>query len=397
MQTKIPAVFMRGGTSRAVCFREDVLAPYSLPVRERIILAALGSPDVHGRQIDGLGGGISSLSKVVIVGRSPQSDSDVTFTFGQVDVRTPHIDWSGTCGNMSAAVGPFAIDEGIVPALEPVTTVRVFSTNTGKRYIARVPVCAGQAAVEGAYRIDGVPAPGACITLEYPDPGGSLGGGLLPTGLPRQRCELADSRIVTISVVDATIPTVFVRADELGADATQLAPTLDAAPALQQTLEEIRCKSAILLGLTPSLEEAHEKFQHTPKVVLVAPAAAYTASSGKRLEAESLDLVARAISMRNTHRTFPGTVAMCTALAAQVEGTVVHAVARRTATHDIRIGHPAGVMAVGATVSRRGGEWYAERVTTKRTARRIMEGAILVPQKYLESAVWFEGIERGEV
>ena len=176
MQTKIPAVFMRGGTSRAVCFREDVLAPYPPPVRERIILAALGSPDVHGRQIDGLGGGISSLSKVVIVGRSPEADSDVTFTFGQVDVHTPHIDWSGTCGNMSAAVGPFAIDEGIVPAVEPVTTIRVFSTNTGKRYVARVPVCAGQAVVEGEYSIDGVPAPGACITLEYPDPGGSLGG-----------------------------------------------------------------------------------------------------------------------------------------------------------------------------------------------------------------------------
>lgn len=391
MQTKIPAVFMRGGTSRAVCFREDVLAPYPLPVRERIILAALGSPDVHGRQIDGLGGGISSLSKVVIVGRSPEADSDVTFTFGQVDVRTPHIDWSGTCGNMSAAVGPFAIDENMIPAVEPVTTVRVFSTNTGKRYVARVPVCAGQAVVEGEYVIDGVPAPGACITLEYPDPGGSLGGSLLPTGLPRQRCDLADSRVVTISVVDAAIPTVFVRASELGADATQLAPALDTARALQQTLEEIRCKAAILLGLTPSLEEAHEKFQHIPKVVLVAPPATYTASSGKRMAAESMDLLARAISMRNTHRTVPGTVAMCTALAAQVEGTVVHEVARRAASHDIRIGHPAGVMEVGATVLRRGGEWCAERVTTKRTARRIMEGAVLVPQKYLDGTAWFEG------
>ena len=394
MQTRIPAVFMRGGTSRAVCFREEVLAPYPPPVRDRIILAALGSPDVYGRQIDGLGGGISSLSKVVIVGRSTQADSDVTFTFGQVDVRTPHIDWSGTCGNMAAAVGPFAIDEGLIPGLEPVTQVRVFVTNTGKRYIAQVPVCAGQAAVEGEYRIDGVPAPGACITLEYPDPGGSLGGSLLPTSLPRQRCELADSRIVTISVVDAAIPTVFVRAGELGADATQLAPALDAAQALQQTLEEIRCKAAVLLGLTPSLEQAHQKFQHTPKVVLVAPPAAYTASSGKKVDVESIDLLARAISMRNTHRTFPGTVAMCTALAAQVEGTVVHEVARQAAAHDIRIGHPAGVMAVGATVSRRGGDWYAERVTTKRTARRIMEGAVLVPQKYLDGTAWFEA-QRG--
>jgi 2-methylaconitate cis-trans-isomerase PrpF len=188
---------------------------------------------------------------------------------------------------------------------------------------------------------------------------------------------------------------VFVRAGELGADATQLAPTLDAAQALQQTLEEIRCKAAVLLGLTPSLEQAHQKFQHTPKVVLVAPPAAYTASSGKKVDVESIDLLARAISMRNTHRTFPGTVAMCTALAAQVEGTVVHEVVRRTATHDIRIGHPAGVMAVGATVSRRGGDWYAERVTTKRTARRIMEGAVLVPQKYLDGTAWFEAQQGG--
>ena len=395
MQTKIPAVFMRGGTSRAVCFREEVLASYPPPVRERIILAALGSPDVHGRQIDGLGGGISSLSKVVIVGRSPEADSDITFTFGQVDVRTPHIDWSGTCGNMAAAVGPFAIDENMIPAVEPVTTVRVFVTNTGKRYIAQVPVCAGKAAVEGEYVIDGVPAPGACITLEYPDPGGSLGGALLPTGLPRQPCELADSRVVTISVVDAAIPAVFVRASELGAEATQLAPALDAEPTLQQTLEEIRCRAAVLLGLTPSLEEAHEQFQHIPKVVLVAPPAAYLASSGKRVEAESIDLLARAISMRNTHRTVPGTVAMCTALAAQIEGTVVHEVTWRAATHDLRIGHPAGFMEVGATVSSRDGQWYAERVTTKRTARRIMEGAVLVPQKYLDGTVWF-GAEKSD-
>ena len=386
---------MRGGTSRAVCFREDVLAAYSLPVRERIILAALGSPDVHGRQIDGLGGGISSLSKVVIVGRSTEADSDVTFTFGQVDVRTPHIDWSGTCGNMAAAVGPFAIDEGLILALEPVTPVRVFSTNTGKRYIAHVPVCAGQAAVEGEYVIDGVPAPGACITLEYPDPGGSLGGELLPTGLPRQPCELADSRVVTISAVDAAIPTVFVRADELGVDATQLAPALDADRDVQTVLEDIRCRAALLFGLTSSLDEAHEQFQHTPKVVLVAPPAAYLASSGKRVGAESIALLVRAISMRNTHRTVPGTVAMGTALAAQIEGTVVHEVARQAATPDIRIGHPAGVMQVGATVSRRGGQWYAERVTTKRTARRIMEGAVLVPQKYLDGTAWF-GAEKSD-
>ncbi len=198
-----------------------------------------------------------SVSKVVIVGRSTVADTEVTFTFGQIDVRTPHSDWSGTCGNMTAAVGPPAIDEDMIPAVEPVTTVRVFVTNTGKRYIAHVPVCTGQAAVEGECLIEGVPAPGACMTREYPEPGGALGGKLLPTGLPRQQCRLTDSRAVTISIVDAAMPTVFVRADELGADATPLAPALNAERTLPQMLGELRCRAAIPLGLTLSPAEAH--------------------------------------------------------------------------------------------------------------------------------------------
>lgn len=394
MQTSIPAAFMRGGTSRAVCFREDVLAGYPADVRERIILAALGSPDVHGRQIDGLGGGISSLSKVVIVGRGRAADCDVTFTFGQVDVRTPLIDWSGTCGNMSAAVGPFAVDEGLIPAVEPITRVRVLATNTGKRYTAHVPVQDGRAAVEGDYRMDGVPAPGACIVLEFADPGGSLGGSVLPTGAPREACRLADARTLTVSIVDAAVPSVFVRAAELGADARRLAPELDGDTGLQQTLEEIRCWAAVRLGLATDLEQAHEQVQHTPKVVLVGPPTGYTASSGRTVKADDIDVVVRAVSMRLTHRAVPGTVSMCLAVAAQVEGTVVHEVTRACEAGGTRLGHPAGMMTVGATVSRRNGEWRAERVTTHRTARRIMEGAVLVPQKYLDGTAWFQA-DRG--
>ena len=270
MQHKVPAVFMRGGTSRAICFREDDLAGYDGPTRERIILAALGSPDMHGRQVDGLGGGISSLSKVAIIGRSRHADSDVTFTFGQVDVRSPAIDWSSTCGNISAAVGPFAVDEGLVPALEPLTRVRVLATNTGKRYIAQVPVCDGQAEVEGAYTIDGVPAPGACIRLEYLEPGGSLGGELLPTGRPRQELGLTDGRHVSVSVVDAAIPTIFVRAEEVGADVRRLAPELDGDQSLQARLEDIRCRGAVLLGLAASPEDAHTHSPAAPKIALVA-------------------------------------------------------------------------------------------------------------------------------
>jgi 2-methylaconitate cis-trans-isomerase PrpF len=389
MQQKIPAVFMRGGTSRAVFFSEEALAPYDRATRERIILAALGSPDPYGRQIDGLGGGISSLSKVAIIGRSSTADVDVTFTFGQVDVHTPVIDWSGTCGNMSAAVGPFAIDEGWVPAVEPITTVRVLATNTGKRYLAHVPVRGGHAEVEGNYTIAGVPAPGACITLEYLEPGGTLGGPLLPTGMPRQQISLSDHRRVTISLVDAAIPTVYVRAEDLGVDTRRLAPELDRDSVLQAVLEEIRCRGAVLLGLAQSEEQARDRVRAIPKIALVAPPASYQSSSGKTVAAEEIDLLARAISMGTTHRTFPGTTSMCTAVAAAVEGTVVHEVARPAVAERLRLGHPAGIMEVGARVKRRGGDWYAESVTTQRTARRIMEGYILVPQRYLDGTPWF--------
>lgn len=389
MQHKVPAVFMRGGTSRAICFREDDLADYDGPTRERIILAALGSPDMHGRQVDGLGGGISSLSKVAIIGRSRRADSDVTFTFGQVDVRTPTIDWSSTCGNISAAVGPFAVDEGLVPALEPLTRVRVLATNTGKRYIAQVPVCDGQAEVEGAYTIDGVPAPGACIRLEYLEPGGSLGGGLLPTGQPRQELGLTDGRRVSVSVVDAAIPTIFVRADEIGADVRRLAPELDSDQSLQTRLEDIRCRGAVLLGLAASPEDAPTHSPAAPKIALVASPARYRTSGGQDIEVGRMDVLARAISMGNTHRTFPATVSMCTAVAAAVDGTVVHQVSQVASAGRLRIGHPAGVMELGAEVQRCGSEWRAERIITQRTARRIMEGSVLVPSQYLENRPWF--------
>ena len=391
MQHKVPAVFMRGGTSRAICFKEDDLAAYDQLTRERIILAALGSPDMHGRQVDGLGGGISSLSKVAIIGKSTQSDADVTFTFGQVDVRTSTIDWSSTCGNISSAVGPFAIDEGLVPAVEPITQIRVLATNTGKRYIAQVPVCDGQAEVEGEYTIDGVPAPGACITLEYLEPGGSLGGSVLPTGLAQQEIIVASGRQVTLSLVDAAIPTVFVRAEELAVDARRLAADLDGEGALQELLEEIRCHGAVLLGLAENIESAHTHSQGAPKIAMVAPPASYESSGGKCVDVAHIDLLARAISMGNTHRTFPGTVSMCTAVAAAVAGTVVHEVSQAASSEQLRIGHPAGIMEIGAKVKRCGSEWRAESVIAQRTARRIMEGSVLVPQQYVRGTPWFVG------
>lgn len=389
MQHKIPAVFMRGGTSRAVFFRDDVMAPYDRITRDNIILTALGSPDPDGRQIDGLGGGISSLSKAAIIGRSADPAYDVTFNFAQVDVKKPFVDWGGTCGNMSAAVGPFAIDEGLIAAVEPVTRIHVLATNTGKSYIAHIPVRDGMAEVDGDYSIDGVPGPGARIALEYLKPDGSLGGALLPTGLPRQPITLSDGRVVTISIVDAALPMVYVRAAELGADATLSASELDSDRALQATLEGIRCHAAILLGLAPSLEVAHDKVKAVPKIAIVAPPAPYRSSSGRAVTAESMDLVGRAISMENTHRTFPATSSMCTAVAAAIAGTVVHEVSRAETTERLRLGHPAGLMEVGAKVQCRNGIWEVDSVTTQRTARRIMEGTILVPQRAMDGKPWF--------
>ena len=248
MQLKIPASFWRGGTSRAVFFKEEDLAAYDAPTRDLIILAALGSPDPYGRQVDGLGGGISSLSKVGIIGRGTDAETDVRFTFGQVDVERPFVDYLGTCGNMSAAIGPFAIDEGWVRPIEPVTPVRVLSTNTGKHYLAYVPVCDGQAETEGDYSIDGVPGPGARIALEFLDAGGSTGGRLLPTGHTTDTLVLESGRRVTVSLVDAAAPMVFVLAEEVGASATELPQDLDANQALQDLLEEIRAQAGGAIG-----------------------------------------------------------------------------------------------------------------------------------------------------
>jgi 2-methylaconitate cis-trans-isomerase PrpF len=389
MQIKIPAAFWRGGTSRAVFFKQDDLVSYDAPMRDLIILAALGSPDPYGRQVDGLGGGISSLSKVGIIGRGTDADTDVTFNFGQVDVERPFVDYLGTCGNMSAAVGPFAIDEGWVPTVEPITPVRVLSTNTGKHYIAYVPVRDGQAETEGDYSIDGVPGPGARIALEFVNPGGSQGGRVLPTGHATDILTLDDGRRMTVSMVDAAIPMVFVPAEELGVSATELPQDLDANAALQRLLEEIRARAAVQLGLADSVTQAMEKVKAVPKIAMVAPPTAYRTTRDTPIGAEQVDLVSRMISMGKTHRTFAGTSSMCLAVAAAIPGTVVHAVACQALPEQVRIGHPAGIMEIGAKVQPAGEDWQVASVTTQRTARRIMDGWIYVPQSYLQGKPWF--------
>ena len=364
-QRRIRAVFMRGGTSRAIFFHHADLPPAGA-ARDRILLGALGSPDPYGRQLDGLGGGISSLSKACIIGPATHPDADVDYTFAQVHVAKPIVDYTGNCGNCSAAVGPFAIDEGMVTYTEGETIVRIHNTNTRKIIIAHVPVASGEAAVEGDFELPGVAGRGARIALDFLDPGGAGTGRLLPTGRARDVVEG-----VAASLVDATNPMVFVRAQDLGLSGTERPEAVDADRALAARLEAIRGAAADMMGIAGSAA--------TPKVAVVAPPAPFTALDGAEYGAEQADLVARVISMGNCHRAFALTAAMCLAVAARIEGSVVRSCVKAPDDGELRLGHPSGVLPVAASVGVRDGVARAERVTVYRTARRLMEGFVRVP------------------
>jgi 2-methylaconitate cis-trans-isomerase PrpF len=364
-QRKIRAVYMRGGTSRCLVFHEqDLPAPGS--ERDRILLAALGSPDPYGRQLNGLGGGISSLSKACIIGPGSHPGADVDYTFAQVEVSKPVVDYTGNCGNCSSSVGPFAIDERLVPASEGETTVRIHNTNTKKLIVAHVPVADGEAAVEGDFELPGVPGRGARIALDFIDPGGAGTGRLLPTG---RAVDTVDG--VAASLVDATNPVVFVRAQDLGLTGAESPPAIDADKTLSARLERIRTRAAELMGIPGSAAN--------PKVAMVASPASFAALDGTRYDAGQIDLLARVISMGNCHRAFALTSAMCLAVAARIDDTVVSECDASRGKGDVRLGHPSGVLPIAATVGSRDGRPYAERVTVYRTARRLMEGFVRVP------------------
>jgi 2-methylaconitate isomerase len=380
MQRRIRAVFVRGGTSRALIFHGRDLD------RDRdrwdaVFLAALGSPDPNGRQLDGLGGGISSLSKVAVVGPPTRPDADVDYTFGQVDVTRPAVDYRGNCGNISSAIGPFAIDEALVAAREPLTVVRVHNTNTGKMIHAHVPVEAGEAAVRGGFALDGVPGTGARIALDFVDPGGAVTGRLLPTGHVQDALDVAGLGTITASLVDATNPMVFVRAKDLGLEGIERPEDLDARSGLPSHLEAIRGAAAVRMGLARTPEEAGRATPAVPKIAVLAPPAGYRTPAGATVEPHAVDLVARIVSMGKVHRAFALTGAMCLAVAARIPGTVAHeAAATAGASGDVRIGHPSGVLPVAAAVRLgSGGTLVAQTVTVYRTARRLMEGFVLVP------------------
>jgi 2-methylaconitate cis-trans-isomerase PrpF len=380
MQRRIRAVFVRGGTSRSLVFHHRDL-PEDRRAWDPIFLAALGSPDPSGRQLDGLGGGISSLSKVAVVGPPTREDADVDYTFGQVEVTRPAVDYRGNCGNISSAIGPFAIDEALVPAREPATVVRIHNTNTRKLIHAHVPVERGQAAVRGDFTLDAVPGTGARIALDFLDPGGAVTGRLLPTGHAQDVLEVPGLATVTASLVDATNPMVFVRAKDLGLDGTEQPEDLDGRPGLPARLEAIRAAAAVRMGLARTPEEAARTSTAVPKIAIVAPPAGYRTLAGLAVEPHAVDLVARIVSMGKTHRAFALTGAMCLAVAARIPGTVASEAAALTgASGDVRIGHPSGVLAVAAAVvAGPDGTPTAQTVTVYRTARRLMEGFVLVP------------------
>ena len=380
MQRRVRAVFVRGGTSRALVFQRRDL-PASHDAWDAVFLAALGSPDPSGRQLDGLGGGISSLSKVAVVGPPTRSDADVDYTFGQVEITRAAVDYRGNCGNISSAIGPFAIDESLVAAREPITVVRIHNTNTRKLIHAHVPVEAGEAAVRGDFVLDGVPGTGARIALDFLDPGGAVTGRLLPTGRAQDVLEVPGLGTIGASLVDATNPMVFVSAKELGLDGTERPDDLDARPGLLVRLEAIRAAAAVRMGLATTPEEACCATPAVPKIVLVARPAAYRALSGVMVEPHAVDLVARIVSMGKVHRAFALTGAMCLAVATRLPGTVAHEAATLAdAAGDVRIGHPSGVLPVAAAVARGpDGTPVAQTVTVYRTARRLMEGFVLLP------------------
>jgi 2-methylaconitate isomerase len=373
-QRRIRAVYMRGGTSRCLVFHEEDL-PRGQAARDRILTAALGSPDPYGRQLDGMGGGISSLSKACIIGPPTHADAHVDYTFAQVDVRSPAVDYQGNCGNCSSAVGPFAIDEKLVEVSEGTTLVRIHNTNTKKIIVAHVPVKDGEAAVEGDFELPGVSGRGARIALDFLDPGGAVARRLLPTGRPR---DLLDG--LEASLVDATNPVVFVRARDLGLTGAETPQAIDGDRPLCARLEAIRLEAARRMEIPGSAAQ--------PKIAMVAPPAAFSALDGRPYGQDDVDLLARVMSMGNCHRAFALTAAMCLAVAARIPETVVAEAARPALSEgglseerggfDLRLGHPSGVTPIAASVTTREGQPWAEHVTVYRTARRLMEGFVRV-------------------
>ena len=385
-QLACPAVFMRGGTSKGLFFRTEDL-PSDPAGRERFLLRATGSPDPNGRQLDGMGGGISSLSKVMIVSRSGREGVDVDYDFGQIAIGEPVIDRVANCGNLSAAVGVFAVEAGLVRLPDGEAVLRMFNVNTRKRVDCVLQIADGHAKVRGDCAIAGVTGTGAPIRLDFLEPGGAGTGALLPTGAPVDMLELPDGTSVAASIVDASNLCVFVRAADMGLAGTELPTEIRSKLSVISRLEAIRCAAAVKAGVAASVQEATRTSPNSPKVAMVAAAADAPTLSGEGVSAGDCNIQVRMISMGVPHLAIPLTGAMCAGAAARVAGTLVQECACPVAPGEaFRIGHASGVLPVEAVVTRRGDGWFAERVSVYRTARVLMEGRVFAPVEALETA-----------
>ena len=377
-QIALPAVFMRGGTSKGLLFHRRDL-PADRAEWDALFLAALGSPDPHGRQLDGMGGGISSLSKVVVVGPSARAGVDIDYLFGQVAVDRALVDYGSNCGNLSAAVGPFAVDEGLVRAAEGEATLALHNCNLDQRIETRFEVANGRAVVEGRAVLDGVSGQGAPIRLSFLEPGGAVTGRLLPTGHARDMLDVPGEGPIEATLIDVSTALVIVRAEALGLTGVELPDAIEAAPTLTARLEAIRRAGAVVMGLAPETESV-------PKIGFVAPPADATTLSDARLAADAVDLTARAISMGCPHRALPLTAALALAAAARIPGTLAAEAARPTdGSTSVRLGHPSGVAEIAVDLAA-ADPLHIARLTVTRTARRLMEGRVLVPAHRLADA-----------
>ncbi|MBD8628068.1 2-methylaconitate cis-trans isomerase PrpF [Oxalobacteraceae sp. CFBP 8755] len=387
-QRRIAATYMRGGTSKGVFFKLDDLpddARVAGAARDALLLRVIGSPDPYGKQIDGMGGATSSTSKAVIVAASARAEHDVDYLFGQVAIDKPFVDWSGNCGNLSAAVGPFAIAAGLVdPARVPhdgVAVVRIWQANIGKTILAHVPIVAGQVQETGGFELDGVTFPAAEVQLEFMDPAAEEeggGGAMFPTGNLVDELDVPGVGVLRATLINAGIPTIFIEASALGYDGAELQDAINGDPRALAVFETIRAHGALRMGLIASIDEAGKR-QHTPKVAFVAKAAGYVSSSGRQVAAGEIDLLVRALSMGKLHHAMMGTAAVAIGTAAAIPGTLVNLAAGGGERSAVRFGHPSGTLRVGAEAVLEDGQWRVAKASMSRSARILMEGWVRVP------------------
>ena len=387
-QIRIPATYLRGGTSKGVFFRlQDLPAAAQVPgkARDALLLRVIGSPDPYGKQTDGMGGATSSTSKTVIIAKSSRPDHDVDYLFGQVSIDSAFVDWSGNCGNLSAAVGPFSIAAGLIdPSRVPqngMAVIRIWQANISKTIIAHVPITDGAVQETGDFELDGVTFPAAEVQLEFMDPAAEeegAGGSMFPTGNVVDDLEVPGIGVLKATMINAGIPTIFLNAEQIGHTGTELQDAINSDPKILARFEAIRAHGAVRMGLIKHIDEAAKR-QHTPKVAFVAKPSSYVSSSGKQVGTGDVDLLVRALSMGKLHHAMMGTAAVAIGTAAAIPGTLVNLAAGGGARNAVRFGHPSGTLRVGAEATQEGGDWVVKKASMSRSARILMEGWVRVP------------------